>query len=118
MPSSHVKYSEQKNRKDEYFLAQAAIIGENTLSAVKLILKNRGILEQNFESCRGTLALARKYGNDRLEAACGRALQGSKINSVILKNILSRNLDKVPIQTTLEFNIPEHTNLRGPEAYN
>jgi transposase len=118
MPSSHVKYSEQKNWTYEHYLTQAASIGENTLAAIKKIMKNKGILEQNYESSKGTLALAKKYGNDRLEAACGRALQGSKINSAILKNILSRNLDKVAIQITLEFNIPEHTNLRGPEAYN
>jgi len=60
----------------------------------------------------------KKYGNDRLEVACKRANQGSRITYRIIKNILENNLDKQQIQEN-KFNvfIPEHTNIRGPEAY-
>lgn len=118
MPSSHQHYIKQKGWDDDYFLAQAEMIGQNTLAAIRVILKNKVIVEQTYETCKGALSLAKKYGNERLEAACGRALQGSKITSTMLKNILERSLDKVAFQTTIEFNIPEHTNLRGPEAFN
>lgn len=118
MPSAHKYYKKQQGWDEEYFLYKSGLIGKNTLEAIKVILKQKNIVQQNFETCIGTLALAKKYGNDRLEAACGRALQGNKITSVIIKNILTRNLDKVPVQGTLELTIPDHLNLRGPDAYN
>ena len=118
MPVSHQQYLKQQAWNEDYFLIQAERIGENTHAAIKVILKNKVIIEQTYESCKGTLSLAKKYGNERLEAACKRALQGSKITYTILKNILNRNLDKAALQTAIEFNIPVHSNLRDPEDFN
>jgi hypothetical protein len=53
-----------------------------------------------------------------LEAACARALASPIINYGTIAGILKNNLDK---QKTLFDSptsaIPEHTNLRGPSAY-
>lgn len=64
------------------------------------------------------LMLGKKYGSTRLEAACGRALQGSRVTYTLIKNILDKGLDK---QTDL-FNhannpIPQHDNIRGKDHY-
>ncbi len=64
-------------------------------------------------------ALLKAYTALRLEAACKRALKGNAYTYRIVSNILSNNLDQLetPDQLTL-FNMPEHDNLRGPQAYN
>lgn len=117
MPPAHRYYHIQKGWNQEYFLDKAGLIGENTLAAMKVMLSQKIIVEHAYQSCKGTLRLVDKYGQQRLEAACGRALLGSKISYTLLSNILSRNLDRAPLQTNIEYNIPEHINLRGSHAY-
>lgn len=118
MPSNHRHYMAQKGWDEEYFLKTSQTIGENTLAAMQVILKQKTFIEQTYRTCRGTLGLATKYGNDRLEAACARALFfNTKITYGALHNILEKSLDKQPLQTTLDFSLPEHDNLRGAGAY-
>jgi len=75
-------------------------------------------MEQTYDGCLGVLRLGDKYGKDRLEAACKRAAQAPRITYRTIFNILENNLDKIPVthdQHTLI--IPEHENIRGPQAY-
>ncbi len=60
--------------------------------------------------------LQNTFGRDRLEAACGRALHGTRINYTMIKNILHSGLDK---QKMIFDNtqLPDHDNIRGPEHY-
>lgn len=62
------------------------------------------------------LMLGKKYSPQRLEAACSRALQGSRVNYTLIKNILERGLDK---QLTLPDAppLPDHDNIRGKDHY-
>jgi hypothetical protein len=61
--------------------------------------------------------LEKKYDTPRLEAACKRALQGSRVNYTMIKNILDRGLDKqLPLPDNL-FHIPDHDNIRGSDHY-
>ena len=62
------------------------------------------------------LMLQKKYGVQRLEAACSRALQGSRVNYTMIKNILERGLDK-QLPLTGEHIIPPHDNIRGKDHY-
>ncbi len=118
MPANHRNYLVQKGWDEEYFLKESTSIGENTVTAIRVILKQKTFIEQTYRSCRGTLSMAKKYGKDRLEAACARAVfYNTKITYGALKRILEKNLDKQPLQTTLNFNLPEHDNLRGAGAY-
>jgi hypothetical protein len=118
MPANHRHYLEQKGWDEEYFLKESTSIGENTVAAMRVILKQKTFIQQTYLTCKGTLSLAKKYGKDRLEAACGRALFfNTKITYGALNSILEKNLDKQPLQTTLNFSLPEHDNLRGSGAY-
>jgi transposase len=117
-PESHRRYLQQRGWCQDDFTLWAAGIGENTGCAIDRLLASRVFVEQTYDSCIGVLQLGKKYGNDRLEAACKRANQGSRITYKIIKNILENNLDKVQYQQDLlSLSIPEHTNIRGPEAY-
>lgn len=118
MPPRHRYYNETRGWDSEYFLAKANDIGENTGQVIKKILDSRVFTEQAYNSCLGILRLANRYGNDRLEASCIRAIHAGIVNYKSIKNILEKNLDKQKFtQINDELNIPEHFNLRGADAY-
>lgn len=116
MPSNHQHQVTVKGWTRQDLLDKAAAIGEHTKQAAEHILSSSIYPEQNFKSCHGLLMLQNKYARDRIEAACKRALAGTKINYTMLKNILLRGLDQqaaLPIQAAL----PDHDNLRGAQQY-
>lgn len=115
MPENHKAIYQQKGWDADYFLRQAAKIGPNTKEAIAQILGSKAFAEQTFNSCLGTLRLANKYGEDRLEKACTLMLEGPRVNYGILDNILKNNMDKKARQTELDFKTPAHDNIRGPE---
>jgi transposase len=117
VPAAHRFYACMKGWNSEYFTEKALKVGENTQVAIKKILEQKIFVEQTYNSCLGVLRLGEKYGNERLEAACKRAITGYKVTYIIIKNILERNLDKASAQTDLFLNIPDHENIRGPEFY-
>jgi transposase len=117
MPPHHQKMQQIKGFNRDDLLAQAARTGTSVLEAAKLILENSIYVEQNYKSCFGMLMLHKKYTAARLDAACARALQGTRVNYTMIKNILERGLDK---QTQLPLNnpvTPEHDNIRGKDHY-
>ena len=113
----HQHYGRIKGYKRDYFLEKAASIGCCTTTAIEKILDQKIFVEQTYNSCLGLLRLGEKYGNDRLEAGCRRALTGYKVTYTVVRNILERNLDQGPLQTELLLYIPEHDNIRGAESY-
>jgi transposase len=117
MPANHQHYHEQKGWDEKYFKQQAAKIGQATHTAITIMLQSRAFPEQTYRSCLGVLRLANKYGNDRLEAACKRITTAGSASYTMIKNILQKNLDKIPGQGQLDFTTPEHNNLRGAEQY-
>jgi transposase len=116
MPPHHQRMQQIKGFNREDLLAQASRIGNATLQAATLMLQNSIYIEQNYKACFGMLMLHKKYGIPRLEAACTRALQGSRINYSMIKNILERGLDR---QQTLPLAppLPVHDNIRGKDQY-
>ena len=63
------------------------------------------------------LKLEKIYTVQRLEAACKRALQGTRVNYTMIKNILEKGLDKQLPLFDNEINIPSHDNIRGKDNY-
>jgi transposase len=116
MPPHHLRMQQIKGFNREDLLAQAARIGTATVQAATLMLENSIYIEQNYKACFGMLMLQKKYGPGRLEAACGRALQGSRINYTMIKNILEHGLDK-QLPMLNEHPIPSHENIRGKDHY-
>ena len=116
MPPHHQRMQQIKGFNREDLLAQAAQIGTDAVQAATLMLDNSIYIEQNYKACFGMLMLQKKYGRDRLEAACSRALQGSRINYTLIKNILDRGLDK-QLSLPGEQPLPFHDNIRGKDHY-
>jgi transposase len=99
MPSSHQRYADWT---PERLRRQAGAIGRHTAALVEIILRERAHPEQGFRACVGIVRLAKSYGHERLEAACGRALEigarsYSSVNS-ILKNDLDRQRPVVRVR--------------------
>lgn len=116
MPPHHRHMQQIKGFNKEDLLKQAGRIGINTVKAATQILDNSIYIEQNYKSCFGMLMLQKKYSAQRLEAACERALQGTRVNYIMIKNILEKKLDQ-QINFFNEQPIPTHDNIRGKENY-
>jgi hypothetical protein len=62
--------------------------------------------------------LAKRYGNERLGAACARALASGAVSYTSVKSILAEGLDRVPLTTASPAPVPPvHENLRGGSYY-
>lgn len=115
-PPSHKAYLEWS---PERFLRWAEKIGPASASIIKLRLNSRQHPEQSFRSCLGILGLSKKYGEDRLEAACDRGLRYGIHFYKGIKNILDHNYDRIrEQQKTTTAVVPVHDNVRGKSYYN
>ena len=70
--------------------------------------------EQGFRSCIGILRLAKTHGRDRLEAACGRALEIGARSYTSVNSILKNNLDRQRPEPATDGPAIMHPNIRGP----
>jgi hypothetical protein len=118
MPEKHLRYNETLGWDAEYFLSLASKLGESAVTVFKKILASKDFIEQTYNACIGLKRLSDIYGSVRFEAACHRALGGSRITYGMVKNILENNLDKLTDYQPDLFLIPDHENIRGPQNYN
>jgi transposase len=116
MPSNHQVAMNIKGWTKPDMLANASAVGTHTAKAVEHILNSSIYPEQNYKSCHGLLMLQKTFGRERLEAACVRALHGTRVNYTMVKNILHAGLDKQKIIVD-DVGLPDHDNIRGPEHY-
>lgn len=95
--------------------------GPHTGTVVTRILEEKVHPEQGYRPCLGILRFSNRYGPERLEAACHRALKIGGVSYRSIKSILEHSLDRVPLvpaeeQATLE--LPQvHENVRGSDYY-
>lgn len=116
MPANHVFIQEHKGWNADTFINHALAVGPATKSFITRILSSKIFPEQTYNSCLGIFRLGKQYGNDRLEAACQRAIDSPHANYGIIQNILKNNLDKT--EEPLKNPIPTHENIRGSINYN
>ena len=116
MPSAHRRHAEWTI---ERIGREAARIGPGTARLTALILESRPHPEQGYRACLGILRLARRFGADRLEAACQRGLDiGARSYGSVL-SILQHGLDRRPQPAPRgdEPPLPLHSNIRGSRYY-
>lgn len=102
----------------ERFESWAQRSGPGVCEFVTVLLADRQHPEQAFRSCRGLLKLAKKYGDDRLNAACLRALELGARRFKNVKSILERGLDKeAPPTDEPTRTAGHHENVRGAAYY-
>jgi transposase len=118
MPEKHLRYKETKGWDAEYFMKTALNIGTSSTEVFKQVLASKIFVEQTYKACVGLKALSEKYKHARFEAACKRALLGTRVNYGVVKRILEHNLDLQEGQQLDLFHTQEHENVRGPMSYN
>ena len=111
MPSAHRRYASWTPQRID---RQATSVGPNTAALVAIIMRERRHPEQGFRSCIGILRLAKGHGNQRLEAACERALEIGARSYGAVASILRNNLDRRRPHGAAEGPAINHTNIRGP----
>jgi transposase len=115
MPKAHREYAEWT---PERLIKWAAAIGEATGRLVDSLLAAMVHPQQGFNSCLGIISLAKKYGNDRVEAASTRALAIGAISYKSMKSILTNGLDAKPLPQQTPAHQPlNHPNIRGNTYY-
>ena len=115
MPPNHKAVYQSRRFDGDRYRGWAKKIGENTYFIIESLLSKGKVEEQGYKSCMGVLQLSKKYGGERLEAACKRARRiGSHTYSTIngmLKNDMENDNTGAPRST------PEHENIRGSGYY-
>jgi transposase len=115
MPKAHRQYAEWTPQR---LITWAASSGVATSRVVETILASRPHPQQGFRSCLGIMRLGKRYGAERLEAACRRALKIGACSYKSLESILKQGLDNTPLPTTPKAQTAlDHDNIRGPKYY-
>jgi len=115
MPKAHQSYAQWT---PERIIRWSRSIGEQTAVVANIIISRRHHPQQGFRACLGLMSMGKKYSNDRLEAACHRAIVTNCVSYKSIKSILKTGLDRQPL---LEMQAPErtpdHGNIRGPQYF-
>jgi transposase len=115
MPAAHRRHMEWS---PDRLVRWGAKIGEQTARMVRRLMESRPHPEQGYRSCLGLLRLERTYGQERLEAACERALKAGASSYRSVNSILKTGLDRRQEGESIRLELPAaHANLRGADYY-
>ena len=113
-PKAHQKHLEWTPGR---ILQWAATIGPQCARLIGHIMESRPHPEQGFRSALGIIRLGKGVGQERLEAACRRALHFGACSYRSVASILDKHLEAQPLEPELPLSNPDHPNLRGPDYY-
>lgn len=115
MPASHRAHLEWTPQR---LIDWGSHIGVACGEVVTRLLRQYKHPEHGYRSCLGMLSLAKRYGKDRLEAACERALVLGVCRYRHVRDLLRNNRDRLqPGPAQSDWVSPPHDNLRGPGYY-
>ena len=111
MPAAHRAH---KNWTPERLIHWGASIGVNTGQFVTQLLKRFRHPEHGYRSCLGLLSLAKRYGPQRVEAACTLAIELGAGHYRHVRDILANGRDLIARPAPEpEWVAPVHDNVRG-----
>ena len=115
MPAAHRAHKEWT---PERLIHWGGDIGANTGRFVTQLLQRLRHPEHGHRSCLGLLSLAKRYGPQRVEAACTLALELGAGQYRHVRDILSNGRDLIERPAPApEWVSPEHDNLRGASYF-
>jgi transposase len=115
MPKAHRHYAEWTPQR---LIHWAAKTGAATAQVVETILASRPHPQQGFRSCLGLMRLGKRYSDERLEAACQRAITLGACSYKSIESMLKHDLDRQPLPAKPAAVPPvTHANIRGPQYY-
>ena len=126
VPGKHTTREEHRPEKhrdlkwtSSYMVDKGREIGPATAGVLKQIMEQRKHPELGYRACLGVLRLGKRYSNERLEAACRRAIAMNASSYRSIKSILENSLDREPLESV---KVPAahsevHSNVRGSAYY-
>jgi transposase len=126
IPGKHTTLPEHRPKKHQdlewtvaRFMEKGRTVGPSTATLFERIMQSRKHPELGYRSCLGVLRLGNRYTNERLEAACRRALAMNACSYRSIKSMLATGFDRQPLE---EPAVPAayqeiHTNVRGASYY-
>src|SRR6516162_11072275 len=113
MPSSHRRYRDWTHERIRH---EAQAVGPDAAVLIDVILRSRPHPEQGFRSCVGILRLVKRYGAERVDAACARALVLGTRSYTSVAAILKNRRERAPAAVA-EPPLLIHENIRGAGYY-
>ena len=118
LPGHHGSY--EKDLEEIY--QRAGEIDNILLMYLKDVSEQAKYPPKAFRSCRGIMSLEKKYGLDRLVAACACATEGRRYGYNEIKDILEHGDDAAYLSpdegtTKAAFEPQKHKNIRGRDYY-
>jgi transposase len=102
----------------ERITAWAGTIGPACVEVVKQIMASRPLVEHGYRPSLGVIRLGKRYGNDRLERACTKALKLNIASYKRIENMLDNGRDRVPVpDDPVPCPVAGHVNVRGAGYY-
>ena len=116
MPQAHRAHLEWSPSR---LIRWAATLGSATEQLVTAILESRPHPEQGYRSCLGLLRLEKRYGAERVNAACARALHAGARSYRHVDSILKHGLDRQGVlrDDPAPRPVRHHAHIRGPAYY-
>jgi transposase len=97
--------------------ARAARVGAHVATFAEVVMHKRKHPEQGYRTCLGVIRLADRFGADRLDAACKRALEINAYSYSSVHSILKNGLDRTPRVRATEGPSITHPNIRGADYF-
>ena len=113
-PRSHREFGEWP---PERLAVWAQKTGPNTGEVAQAILSRGPHPESGRRACLALLRMADRYGSERLEAACARAIRIGNPTRKSVEAILKSGFDKVAVPSEMEGSPITHENIRGGDYF-
>jgi transposase len=115
MPAAHRHHAAGADAVLEWAIAA----GPMTEAMARRLIDANPVREKGWRSARGLQRLSEKYGNERTELACERAMRLGARSYKSVANILALNRESMPLpgDEPPEATVIVHENVRGPGYY-
>jgi transposase len=114
MPSAHRRFADWTI---ERITREASAVGPDAALLCQKILADRPHPEQGFRACLGVIRLVKGFGRERVNAACGRALEIGARTYGSVRSILDNHLDRASSPQATPREPIDHPNIRGSRYY-
>jgi transposase len=114
MPKAHRDYAEWDPPR---LIAWAKQVGPSCAGLVEGIMSRRKHAQHGFQACLGVMSLRKTYDDERIEAACARAIKVNAFSYKSVQAILKNGLDAQQLEEPLNLALPLHENIRGSKYY-
>jgi hypothetical protein len=113
-PRSHREFGDWP---PERLVTWAQKTGPSTAEVIRAILSRGPHPESGRRACLALLRMGDRYGGERLEAACARAIRIGNPTRKSVEAILKSGLDKVAVSSEVEMSPITHENIRGGDYF-